>query len=69
MLCLRSLRSRGRLVLLALPGSAASCRLQSTCTPAYTQGQSPQPRIREYFYYVDHQGQVSVYTYTLLIYL
>ncbi|XP_061095069.1 LOW QUALITY PROTEIN: UPF0598 protein C8orf82 homolog, partial [Conger conger] len=24
----------------------------------YTQGQSPAPRIREYFYYVDHQGQL-----------
>ncbi|KAJ8364784.1 hypothetical protein SKAU_G00136150 [Synaphobranchus kaupii] len=24
----------------------------------YTQGQSPEPRIREYFYYIDHQGQV-----------
>lgn len=26
---------------------------------AYTQGQSPAPRTREYFYYVDHQGQVG----------
>lgn len=25
---------------------------------SYTQGQSPEPRTREYFYYVDHQGQV-----------
>uniref|UniRef100_A0A9L0JXU6 Leucine rich repeat containing 24 n=1 Tax=Equus asinus TaxID=9793 RepID=A0A9L0JXU6_EQUAS len=25
----------------------------------YTQGQSPEPRTREYFYYVDHQGQVG----------
>uniref|UniRef100_A0A8C3VTA7 Chromosome 8 open reading frame 82 n=1 Tax=Catagonus wagneri TaxID=51154 RepID=A0A8C3VTA7_9CETA len=25
---------------------------------AYTQGQSPEPRTREYFYYVDHQGQL-----------
>ncbi|XP_057592892.1 UPF0598 protein C8orf82 homolog [Hippopotamus amphibius kiboko] len=25
---------------------------------AYTQGQSPEPRTREYFYYVDHQGQI-----------
>ena len=24
----------------------------------YIQGQSPDPRIREYFYYIDHQGQV-----------
>ncbi|XP_077441262.1 UPF0598 protein C8orf82 homolog [Vanacampus margaritifer] len=38
------------------------------CTPAgyrtvttaasYVQGQSPEPRIREYFYYIDHQGQL-----------
>lgn len=26
---------------------------------SYTQGQSPEPRTREYFYYVDHQGQVG----------
>lgn len=26
---------------------------------SYTQGQSPAPRTREYFYYVDHQGQVG----------
>uniref|UniRef100_A0A3P8UTS0 Chromosome 8 open reading frame 82 n=1 Tax=Cynoglossus semilaevis TaxID=244447 RepID=A0A3P8UTS0_CYNSE len=25
---------------------------------AYIQGQSPEPRIREYFYYIDHQGQL-----------
>lgn len=25
---------------------------------SYTQGQSPEARTREYFYYVDHQGQV-----------
>ncbi|XP_036438155.1 UPF0598 protein C8orf82 homolog [Colossoma macropomum] len=25
---------------------------------SYTQGQSPEARIREYFYYVDHQGQL-----------
>ncbi|KAK3506833.1 hypothetical protein QTP70_029091 [Hemibagrus guttatus] len=24
----------------------------------YTQGQNPEPRIREYFYYLDHQGQL-----------
>ncbi|XP_077019412.1 UPF0598 protein C8orf82 homolog [Tamandua tetradactyla] len=24
----------------------------------YTQGQSPEPRTREYFYFVDHQGQL-----------
>jgi len=24
----------------------------------YIQGQSPEPRVREYFYYIDHQGMV-----------
>ena len=27
-------------------------------TMSYVQGQSPSPKTREYFYYVDHQGQV-----------
>lgn len=26
---------------------------------SYTQGQRPEPQTREYFYYVDHQGQVG----------
>lgn len=26
----------------------------------YVQGQSPEPKIREYFYYIDHQGMVSI---------
>uniref|UniRef100_A0A663E080 Chromosome 8 open reading frame 82 n=1 Tax=Aquila chrysaetos chrysaetos TaxID=223781 RepID=A0A663E080_AQUCH len=26
--------------------------------PGYRQGQSPTPRTREYFYYIDHQGQL-----------
>ena len=25
----------------------------------YVQGQSPKPNIREYFYYIDHHGQVN----------
>jgi len=25
----------------------------------YVQGQEPEPRIREYFYYIDHQGMVK----------
>lgn len=33
-------------------------------TPAatiqYVQGQSPEPKVREYFYYIDHEGMVSV---------
>lgn len=28
-------------------------------TPNYVQGQSPERKIREYFYYIDHQGMVS----------
>ncbi|XP_041862665.1 UPF0598 protein C8orf82 homolog [Melanotaenia boesemani] len=35
------------------PGYTAS---RSSAT--YVQGQSPEPRIREYFYYIDHQGQL-----------
>lgn len=27
--------------------------------PLYEQGQSPAPKIREYFYYIDHEGFVS----------
>ncbi|XP_061739766.1 UPF0598 protein C8orf82 homolog [Nerophis ophidion] len=30
----------------------------SGAAAAYIQGQSPEPRIREYFYYIDHQGQL-----------
>lgn len=29
-----------------------------TRSVTYVQGQSPEPRVREYFYYIDHQGQV-----------
>lgn len=28
-------------------------------TVAYVQGQSPEKKIREYFYYIDHQGMVG----------
>jgi len=28
----------------------------------YNQGQSPEPKIREYFYYIDHEGMVSLKT-------
>jgi len=31
----------------------------------YTQGQSPEPKIREYFYYIDHEGMVCTSSYTL----
>lgn len=33
-------------------------RLLCRDVSSYTQGQSPEARIREYFYYIDHQGQV-----------
>lgn len=29
---------------------------------SYVQGQSPSPKVREYFYYIDHQGQVLFFT-------
>lgn len=29
----------------------------ASCT--YVQGQEPEPRIREYFYYIDHEGMVK----------
>ncbi|KAM9849016.1 UPF0598 protein C8orf82 homolog [Aulostomus maculatus] len=32
--------------------------ISSRTASAYIQGQSPEPRIREYFYYIDHQGQL-----------
>lgn len=35
----------------------------SCSTIAYVQGQSPEKRIREYFYYIDHQGMVGKYCY------
>ncbi|XP_059368035.1 UPF0598 protein C8orf82 homolog [Carassius carassius] len=33
-------------------------RFLSRDMSSYTQGQSPEARIREYFYYIDHQGQL-----------
>ncbi|XP_038147497.1 UPF0598 protein C8orf82 homolog [Cyprinodon tularosa] len=57
--------------MLFLPFAARSCRalsflrclpggysMSSRSTAAYIQGQSPEHRIREYFYYIDHQGQL-----------
>lgn len=57
--------------MLFLRGAALSCRgltglrcmpatgfTASRTTATYIQGQSPEPRIREYFYYIDHQGQL-----------
>ncbi|XP_063777192.1 UPF0598 protein C8orf82 homolog [Pseudophryne corroboree] len=37
------------------PGRLA--QLSRRCL-SYVQGQSPEPRVREYFYYIDHQGQL-----------
>lgn len=34
---------------------------------SYVQGQSPKPGIREYFYYIDHQGQVRLQVYLTLV--
>lgn len=37
-----------------------------TCsTVSYVQGQSPETKIREYFYYIDHQGMVGVSTFLI----
>ncbi|KAM9365808.1 UPF0598 protein C8orf82 homolog [Pholidichthys leucotaenia] len=57
-------------MLVFLRPAAVCCRavaalrcMSALSTPAraaatYVQGQSPEPRIREYFYYIDHQGQL-----------
>ncbi|KAM9358105.1 UPF0598 protein C8orf82 homolog [Symphorus nematophorus] len=37
---------------------ASSGFTASRTAATYIQGQSPEPRIREYFYYIDHQGQL-----------
>ena len=29
-------------------------------TISYIQGQSPEPKVREYFYFIDHQGMVNI---------
>ncbi|XP_072552046.1 UPF0598 protein C8orf82 homolog [Salminus brasiliensis] len=52
--------------LLCCGRSSARCLWTAVRVPAvfcrghvsYTQGQSPEARIREYFYYIDHQGQL-----------
>ncbi|XP_070687990.1 UPF0598 protein C8orf82 homolog [Pempheris klunzingeri] len=56
MLSLRTaaLRCRAVAALRCPPAGYTSTR----ATAAYLQGQSPEPRIREYFYYIDHQGQL-----------
>lgn len=40
-----------------------SCRnvnCKSFVRQLYVQGQSPKPNVREYFYYIDHQGMVGI---------
>ncbi|GAA6231556.1 UPF0598 protein C8orf82 homolog [Lates japonicus] len=56
MLLLRTaaLSCRGLPALRCLPAGYTASRAAAT----YIQGQSPEPRIREYFYYIDHQGQL-----------
>ncbi|KAM9761641.1 UPF0598 protein C8orf82 homolog [Menidia menidia] len=56
MLLLRRAALGGRAVaaLRCLPAGRSTSRSAAT----YVQGQSPEPRIREYFYYIDHQGQL-----------
>lgn len=56
MLFLRAaaLSGRGLAALRCLPHGCTASRTAAT----YIQGQSPEPRIREYFYYIDHQGQL-----------
>ncbi|XP_059197035.1 UPF0598 protein C8orf82 homolog [Centropristis striata] len=49
-----ALGCRGLTALRCLPAGFTASRNTAT----YIQGQSPEPRIREYFYYIDHQGQL-----------
>ncbi|EDO32465.1 predicted protein [Nematostella vectensis] len=37
--------------------SQTGCLVLTRCI-SYVQGQSPAPKVREYFYYIDHQGQL-----------
>ncbi|XP_032778177.2 UPF0598 protein CG30010 [Daphnia magna] len=39
-------------------GSLIQRCFNHTCVFQYTQGQTPKPGIREYFYYIDHQGML-----------
>ncbi|TKS75116.1 UPF0598 protein C8orf82 [Collichthys lucidus] len=57
MLLLRTaaLSRRGVTALRCLPAGYTFSRAAAA---TYIQGQSPEPRIREYFYYIDHQGQL-----------
>ncbi|KAK5906804.1 hypothetical protein CesoFtcFv8_004715 [Champsocephalus esox] len=50
-----ALSCRGLTGLRCMPATGFTA---SRTTATYIQGQSPEPRIREYFYYIDHQGQL-----------
>ncbi|XP_055981268.1 UPF0598 protein C8orf82 homolog [Sorex fumeus] len=52
------LRGAPRARALALARCRGARALSRDGGVSYTQGQSPEPRTREYFYYVDHQGQL-----------
>ncbi|GCC37070.1 UPF0598 protein C8orf82 homolog [Chiloscyllium punctatum] len=52
------LAASGRRLLQQLPPRGAWGTVRTGPGPGYRQGQSPEPRIREYFYYIDHQGQL-----------
>ncbi|XP_037352263.1 UPF0598 protein C8orf82 homolog [Talpa occidentalis] len=51
-------RPRGALRAWASAGAPGARARSAGAGAAYTQGQRPSPRTREYFYYVDHQGQL-----------
>lgn len=51
-----ALRALSLSLALARPQGARTYRGERNVS--YTQGQSPEPRTREYFYYLDHQGQL-----------
>ena len=40
------------------PASTATGTVLNRSPAHYVQGQSPQAKVREYFYYIDHQGQL-----------
>lgn len=47
-----------------LPGNKTYCS-----TVSYVQGQSPERNVREYFYYIDHQGMVGTPIYIIIRFL
>uniref|UniRef100_A0A3B3S545 Chromosome 8 open reading frame 82 n=1 Tax=Paramormyrops kingsleyae TaxID=1676925 RepID=A0A3B3S545_9TELE len=54
-----SLRNAGRRRRL-LDAAATTVERCARRNAAYVQGQAPEPHLREYFYYIDHQGQVTL---------